>query len=130
MEVRHILVEKHAKALEVLEILNSGEGLLGPGLFLRNLIAKWLFTGKMAFNEAAREHSIDKAGRSGLLGWKRRNELDQVPLHRAEHVWNEHNKVYTQDFWAAALEVPEGKYTPEPVRTQYGYHIIKVEARK
>ncbi len=35
-----------------------------------------------------------------------------------------------QDFWAAALEVPEGKYTPEPVRTQYGYHIIKVEARK
>ena len=25
MEVRHILVEKHAKALEVLEILNSGE---------------------------------------------------------------------------------------------------------
>ena len=65
----------------------------------------------MAFNECARENSIDKAGRSGLLGWKRKNELDQ-------------------DFWAAALEVPEGKYTLEPVKTQYGYHIIKVEARK
>ena len=29
---------------------------------------------------------MDKAGRSGLLGWKKRNELDQ-------------------DFWQAALEV-------------------------
>ena len=40
------------------------------------------------------------------------------------------DNVSFQDFWAAALEVPEGKYTPEPVKTQYGYHIIKVEARK
>lgn len=55
--------------------------------------------GKIPFNEAAREYSIDKAGRSGLLGWKRRNELDQ-------------------DFWAAALEVEEGDYTKEPVKTQ------------
>eukprot|EP00960_Hanusia_phi_P027827 747058-Hanusia_phi.AAC.1 len=65
----------------------------------------------MGFNEAAREYSIDKAGKSGLLGWKRRNELDQ-------------------DFWNAALEVPEGKYTQEPVKTQYGYHIIMVQGRK
>ena len=53
-------VEKHAKALEILEIIQ---------------------TGKMTFNEAAREYSIDKAGRSGLLGWKRKNELDPVCLH-------------------------------------------------
>ena len=46
---------------------------------------------KMTFNEAAREYSIDKAGRSGLLGWKRRGELDV-------------------DFWAAALEIPVGEY--------------------
>jgi parvulin-like peptidyl-prolyl isomerase len=90
MEVRHILVEKHGQAMAVLELINSG---------------------KMSFNEAAREHSMDKAGRSGLLGWKKRNELDQ-------------------DFWHAALEVPEGKYTEEPVKTQYGYHIIMVQARK
>ena len=93
------------------------------------------FSGKMAFNEAAREHSIDKAGRSGLLGWKRRNELDQVPLPlRILNLALRSNLILPparmQDFWAAALEVPEGKYTPEPVRTQYGYHIIKVEARK
>jgi parvulin-like peptidyl-prolyl isomerase len=55
--------------------------------------------GKIPFNEAARQYSIDKAGRSGLLGWKRRNELDQ-------------------DFWAAALEVEEGEYTKEPIKTQ------------
>uniref|UniRef100_A0A7S0V7B3 Peptidyl-prolyl cis-trans isomerase n=1 Tax=Hemiselmis tepida TaxID=464990 RepID=A0A7S0V7B3_9CRYP len=90
MEVRHILVEKHGKAAEIIEIIKSG---------------------KMGFNEAAREYSMDKAGKSGLLGWKRKPELDQ-------------------DFWAAALEVPEGKYTEEPVKTQYGYHIIMVQARK
>lgn len=36
----------------------------------------------------------------------------------------------TQAFWAAALEIPEGMYSPEPVRTQWGYHIIKIEGRK
>ena len=41
-------------------------------------ILKIINEGKMTFNEAAREFSIDKAGRSGLLGWKRRTELDQV----------------------------------------------------
>jgi parvulin-like peptidyl-prolyl isomerase len=35
-----------------------------------------------------------------------------------------------QDFWAAAIATTDGKYTAEPVRTQYGYHIIRVEARK
>ncbi len=68
-------------------------------------------SGKLTFNEAAREHSLDKAGRSGLLGWKRRDELDQ-------------------DFWAGALAVPVGEYTKEPVKTQYGYHLIKVESKK
>jgi NIMA-interacting peptidyl-prolyl cis-trans isomerase 4 len=90
MEVRHILVEKHAKALEILEIIQ---------------------TGKMTFNEAAREYSIDKAGRSGLLGWKRKNELDP-------------------DFWEAALHVEVGNYTRAPVKTEWGYHIIMVQARK
>lgn len=56
-------------------------------------------SGKIPFNEAARQYSIDKAGRSGLLGWKKKTELDP-------------------DFWAAALTVPEGDYTREPVKTQ------------
>mmetsp|Transcript_17851 Transcript_17851/g.24700 ORF Transcript_17851/g.24700 Transcript_17851/m.24700 type:complete len:123 (-) Transcript_17851:52-420(-) len=90
MEVRHILVEKMGKSEEILEILRMG---------------------KMTFNEAAREYSIDKAGRSGLLGWKRKTELDQ-------------------DFWEAALLLPVGEYSKEPVKTQYGYHLIMVQARK
>jgi hypothetical protein len=57
MEIRHILVEKQKLSLEVLEMIALG---------------------KKTFNEAARDHSIDKAGRSGLLGWKRREELDPI----------------------------------------------------
>lgn len=60
-----LLLARESCVPQVLEIINSG---------------------KMGFNEAAREYSMDKAGKSGLLGWKRRNELDQ-------------------DFWQAALEV-------------------------
>lgn len=90
MEIRHILVEKQKLALEVLEQVN---------------------TGQKSFNEAAREYSIDKAGRSGLLGWKRRDELDPI-------------------FWEAALLCPEGQYLREPVHTQWGWHIIMVQSRK
>ena len=89
-EVRHILVEKHSKAAEILNDINMG---------------------KITFNEAARTHSIDKAGRSGLIGWKRKGELDP-------------------DFWEASLLVDEGDYTKEPVKTQWGYHIIMVQSRK
>eukprot|EP00802_Teleaulax_amphioxeia_P016954 Tamp_17093.p1 GENE.Tamp_17093~~Tamp_17093.p1 ORF type:complete len:166 (-),score=50.55 Tamp_17093:918-1370(-) len=90
MDVRHILVEKHGDAVKILEQIKSGA---------------------IPFNDAARQHSIDKAGKCGLLGWKTQGELD--PL-----------------FWAAAVQLPEGCYTQEPVRTGWGYHIIKVEGRK
>eukprot|EP00668_Euglena_longa_P045209 GGOE01060843.1.p1 GENE.GGOE01060843.1~~GGOE01060843.1.p1 ORF type:complete len:132 (+),score=60.22 GGOE01060843.1:30-398(+) len=90
MEIRHILVEKYQPAVDIINEINSG---------------------KKTFNEAAREYSIDKAGRSGLLGWKRKNELDP-------------------DFWEAALHLEVGKYSPEPVKTVWGYHIILVQARK
>ncbi|KAG8470915.1 hypothetical protein KFE25_009336 [Diacronema lutheri] len=90
MEIRHILVEKQKLALEVLELIAVG---------------------KKQFNEAAREFSLDKAGRSGLLGWKRRDELDPV-------------------FWEAALLCKEGEFLPEPVHTQWGWHIIMVQSKK
>ena len=90
MEVRHILCEKHGKALEVLKLIEDG---------------------KLSFNEAAREYSQDKAGRSGLIGWKTKLELDQ-------------------DFWEAALLVDVGEWTTEPVKTTFGYHIIMVQNRK
>eukprot|EP01063_Lacrimia_lanifica_P022450 TRINITY_DN30038_c0_g1_i1.p2 TRINITY_DN30038_c0_g1~~TRINITY_DN30038_c0_g1_i1.p2 ORF type:complete len:125 (+),score=70.61 TRINITY_DN30038_c0_g1_i1:57-431(+) len=90
MEVRHILVEKHAFAVEVLKDIDDG---------------------KITFNEAARQHSQDKAGRSGLLGWRTRNELDA-------------------QFWDAAVQLDIGEHTKEPVKTQWGYHIILVQAKK
>ncbi|KAJ9469999.1 Peptidyl-prolyl cis-trans isomerase PIN4 [Diplonema papillatum] len=89
-EVRHILFEKHGQALNILKLINDGT---------------------ITFNEAARTHSLDKAGRSGLIGWKRKTELDPT-------------------FWEAALTVPIGEYTKEPIRTPFGYHIIMVHARK
>lgn len=90
MDCRHILVDKHGEAVKILEKIKSGE---------------------LPFNDAARQFSIDKAGKCGLLGWKTRGELDPK-------------------FWEAALKLPEGHYTEEPVRTDWGYHIIKVEGRK
>jgi hypothetical protein len=38
--------------------------------------------GQTTFNEEARQFSTDKAARGGLLGWKRKNELDQVHAPR------------------------------------------------
>jgi parvulin-like peptidyl-prolyl isomerase len=35
-----------------------------------------------------------------------------------------------QDFWAAAVATPDGTHSPAPVRTRFGYHVIRVEARK
>jgi parvulin-like peptidyl-prolyl isomerase len=67
--------------------------------------------GKITFNEAAFKYSEDKAGAHGLLGWKSQGELDQ-------------------DFWAAALTCKEGDWLREPVKTQWGWHIIMVQGRK
>ena len=90
MEVRHILVEKLREAQRIPTVLDEG---------------------KMPFNEAARTWSIDKAGKSGLLGWRARNELDPM-------------------FWDAAVEQDIGEYSKEPVKTVWGYHIILVQAKK
>ena len=66
--------------------------------------------GKISFNEAAFKYSEDKAGAHGLLGEKAQNELDP-------------------DFWAASLTCAEGQWLREPVKTQWGWHLIMVEAR-
>eukprot|EP00961_Rhodomonas_salina_P267364 3612653-Rhodomonas_salina.4 len=57
MDCRHILVEKHSDAVKILTSINNGE---------------------IQFNEAARQHSIDKAGKCGLLGWMTKDQLDPV----------------------------------------------------
>jgi len=74
-------------------------------------IVEEIHDGKISFNEAAFKYSEDKAGAHGLLGWKCQSELDQ-------------------DFWAAALTCKEGDWLREPVKTQWGWHIIMVQGRK
>ncbi|KAK6541149.1 Peptidyl-prolyl cis-trans isomerase pin4 [Orbilia ellipsospora] len=55
INVRHILCEKHSKALEAIEKLNEGS----------------------KFDAVAREYSEDKARQGGSLGWKVRGSLVQ-----------------------------------------------------
>lgn len=90
LEVRHILVEKHSIAKDILQKIQRRE---------------------TTFNDAAREYYINKAGKARPLGWKAWGTLDS-------------------GFWNAAVIIPEGKYSREPCKTQYGYHLIKVQGRK
>jgi len=73
-------------------------------------ISEEIHNGKISFNEAAFKYSEDKAGAHGLLGEKSAAELDP-------------------DFWAASLTCKEGDWLREPTKTQWGWHLIMVEAR-
>jgi len=64
------------------------------------------------FEEVARRRSTDPAARNGGdLGFFRRG--DMVP-----------------EFATAAFALQAGQVSPSPVRTQFGYHVIKVEERR
>ena len=64
------------------------------------------------FEEVARRRSTDPAARNGGdLGFFRRG--DMVP-----------------EFAAAAFALQPGQVSPAPVRTQFGWHVIKVEERR
>mmetsp|Transcript_4491 Transcript_4491/g.4954 ORF Transcript_4491/g.4954 Transcript_4491/m.4954 type:complete len:125 (+) Transcript_4491:61-435(+) len=89
VKVRHILCEKHSKAMEAMQKLSDG----------------------VSFADVARDYSEDKARQGGDLGWKIRGEM-------------------VGPFQEAAFALPKGGMTPEPVRTQFGYHIILVEDKK
>jgi NIMA-interacting peptidyl-prolyl cis-trans isomerase 4 len=65
----------------------------------------------VSFADVAKEYSEDKARSGGDLGWKIRGEM-------------------VGPFQEAAFALPKGGMTPEPVRTQFGYHIILVEDKK
>jgi len=92
VNVRHILCEKHGKKEEALEKLSAG--------------AK--------FDDVAKEFSEDKPRVGGLLGWKKRGDLDPA-------------------FEEVAFEL-EASTTAAPkyreVKTGFGYHILMVEGRK
>src|SRR5712671_2124012 len=61
------------------------------------------------FGKLAEKHSIDPSGKSGGdLGWF--NLKTMVP-----------------QFSSAVSALEKGKYTPTPVQTQFGWHVIKLE---
>lgn len=64
----------------------------------------------VAFAEVARTFSEDKARSGGDLGWMARGSM-------------------VGEFQDAAFAAPIGKYT-QPIKTQFGYHIILVEDRQ
>ncbi|OZC08651.1 PPIC-type PPIASE domain protein [Onchocerca flexuosa] len=70
----------------------------------------------LKFNEVAANYSEDKAKSGGDLGWMTRGSMVGA-------------------FQDAAFALPNSTvdnpiYTDPPIRTQFGYHIIMVEAKK
>ena len=66
-----------------------------------------------AFDKLAREKSTDKASGSegGDLGWFKRTDM-------------------VKEFADAAFNLKKGELSDTPVKTQFGYHVIKVEDRR
>ena len=66
-----------------------------------------------AFEKLAKEKSTDKASgaEGGDLGWFKRNDM-------------------VKEFADAAFGLKKGELSEAPVRTQFGYHIIKMEDRR
>ncbi|KAK9822780.1 hypothetical protein WJX74_007971 [Apatococcus lobatus] len=63
------------------------------------------------FEQVAREASEDKARQGGDLGWKTRQEVVSA-------------------FAIAAFSLEVGEFTKQPVKTEFGYHLILCEGRK
>ena len=86
----HILVATEEEALAILEDIRSG---------------------KVSFEDAAREHSTCPSGKSGgSLGDFGRGQM--VP-----------------EFDKAVFAMSEGEISDAPIKTQFGYHLIKLNSR-
>jgi peptidyl-prolyl cis-trans isomerase C len=66
-----------------------------------------------AFDKLAKEKSTDKASgaEGGDLGWFKKSDM-------------------VKEFADAAFALKKGDMTDEPVKTQFGYHVIKIEDRR
>jgi peptidyl-prolyl cis-trans isomerase C len=66
-----------------------------------------------AFDKLAKEKSTDKASgaEGGDLGWFKKSDM-------------------VKEFADAAFDLKKGEMTKTPVKTQFGYHVIKIEDRR
>ena len=66
-----------------------------------------------AFDKLAKEKSTDNASgtEGGDLGWFKKSDM-------------------VKEFADAAFNLKKGELTETPVKTQFGYHVIKVEDRR
>lgn len=94
---------KPATSVKVRHILCEKQG--------KALEALEKINGGEKFATVAERYSEDKARQGGSLGWKVRGSMVGV-------------------FQDAAFELQPGTYTPVPIKSKFGYHIILVEDRK
>ncbi|EOR01683.1 Peptidyl-prolyl cis-trans isomerase NIMA-interacting 4 [Wallemia ichthyophaga EXF-994] len=88
IQLRHVLTDKHSKAVEALDKIKNGEN----------------------FAKIAMEYSQDKARAGGLLGLKQKTDL-------------------VEPISSTAFNLPVNQPS-DPVKSEFGYHILLVEARK
>lgn len=97
-------------AEDIGEQLSASHILVEDEALARSLIEQ--LDGGAAFADLAREHSTDgSAAEGGSLGWFDASAM-VAPFSAA----------------AAALEV--GSYTGDPVQTQFGWHVIRLDGRR
>jgi peptidyl-prolyl cis-trans isomerase C len=90
VRARHILVEKEAKAEDLIAKLDEGA----------------------EFTALAKEHSSGPSGqKGGDLGYFSKDKM-------------------VKPFAEAAFAMKTGEYSDEPVKTQFGWHVIKVEDKR
>ena len=92
------------------ESVNASHILVADEALATELIAK-INAGETSFEDAAREHSTCPSGKSGgSLGDFGRGQM--VP-----------------EFDSAVFSMEVGQVSPAPVKTQFGYHVIKLNAK-
>ena len=103
MTVRHILIQPDYDGAETNEAFEAADA---QAIEKANEIIEMLNDGA-DFEELAIEYSDDEgtAANGGLFSGFNKNEV--VP-----------------EFWEASINLEDGEYSQEPVRSQFGYHVI------
>ena len=107
-QVRHILVKTEDQAKNIISRLNKGADF---DKLAKNIISR--LNKGADFDKLAKEFSEDRGNkdRGGQLGWV-------VP------------RSFVPTFGNAFAGMKEGTVSKEPVRTQFGFHVVKLDAKR